>query len=253
MKLNPVYEFIKNHDTFTYLDVHNTLHEKVVSTEYLRQAFFYFAQGAFIKKIDDPMPEQVLLWVSADYDSDESKKTGEICFKPDGTEHWGYQAYKWDDKPDFFKMGKFHKTELFKKEFGKMKEPFNTRPFGMLVDFASKKFKDEYFVNGLTHNDKKPKEKWSGLSWEEIAERTRAEISRALFYIAVHNFGEEHGFQLKPHDRTHQWQRVVDLGVEYKKLWYMCLDKITKWSPEKKAFEMFKMHWMVDSETENMC
>ena len=95
MKLNPVYEFIKNHDTFTYLDVHNTLHEKVVSTEYLRQAFFYFAQGAFIKKIDDPMPEQVLLWVSADYDSDESKKTGEICFKPDGTEHWGYQAYKW--------------------------------------------------------------------------------------------------------------------------------------------------------------
>ena len=253
MKLNPVYDFIRNHDEFTYSDVFNGCMEHVVSTHYLESAFSYMARDALIKQVDAPMPEKII--VGERIVSWKIGKTLEETFENEPVREpiYGYQVFTWDDHPEFFKMGKFHKTVEWKKEFKKMKNPFMTSPFGLIVDFDSKKFKDEYF-NRTTHNDKKPREKWSNLGWEEIAERTRDEISRALYYIAVHNFNDrDSGFPLRPHDRKHQWQRVVDLGVEYQTLWYKCFDKMNKWSPQRKAREMFKMHWMVDSETENMC
>lgn len=254
MKLNPVYDFIKNHDEFTYADVITGCQELVVSTHYLENAFHYIANEALIKQVDAPMPEKVVVGhrvVEGSYG--EVDKDMMIIKEPDYENIYGYSVYGYNARPEFFKMGKFHKTTEWKKEFKNMKNPFLTSPVGMLVDFESKEFKDKYFTNHKTYNNKKPREKWSDLSWEEVAERTKGEVERALYYIAVHNFGSTRGFELRPHDRKHQWQRVVDLGVEYQALWYKCFDEKCKWSPEKKAFEMFKMHWMVDSETENMC
>lgn len=254
MKLNPVYDFIRNHDEFTYSDVFNGCQELVVSTYYLECAFSYMARNALIKQVNVPMPEKVV--VGTRIVSWETGDTLEETFQNEPVTEpvYGYQVFTWDDHPDFFKMGKFHKTAEWKKEFKNMKNPFMTRPFGFLVDLESKQFKDKYFIKHPTYNKEKSREKWSDLDWEEISNRTKDEISRALFYIAVHNFNDqEGGFPLRPHDRKNQWQRVVDLGVEYQTLWYKCFDKMNRWSPQRKAFEMFKMHWMVDSETENMC
>jgi hypothetical protein len=186
----------------------------VVDTQYLKDAFFYFAQQAYVLPVGKPLPEKVVLWESAIPDIEAMKKSEELIFKEETRKHWGYRVYDWTENPDFFKMGKFEKTELFAKDFKNMKEPFLTRPFGTLVDLESKTFKTKYFTNHLTHSDKKKREKWSDLAWEEIAKRTREEISRGLYYIAVHNASEEHGFQLRPHDRQHQWQRIVDTMVQ---------------------------------------
>lgn len=254
MKLNPVYNFIKKTNTFTFMDVMKACKDDVIDPYYIRQAFFYLASSATIKRVKDPMPDKVIVGEKiVKWDIGE---TLEETFKNEPVREpvYGYSVYKWDEKPDFHMMGKFHKTDEWKKEFGRMKNPFLTRPFGHLVDLDSTKFKDEFFTNHKTYNDKKPREKWSDLDWKEIAIRTREEISRGLYYIAVHNFDRaDHGFPLRPHDREHQWQRVVDIGLEYQMLWYRCFDKKCKWTPERKAFEMFKMHWIISSETENMC
>jgi hypothetical protein len=214
------------------------------------------------------MPEQIVTHVTAipDFDDDvildfggngkkpvKLKKKKFSIFRAEGKKHYGYRAFDYNDNPNFFTMGKFHKTELFK-EFKGMTNPFLRRPFGELIDLDGKKFKKETF-NYSTHNQEKPKEVWSDLGWTQISDKVRAEIERALYYIAVHNYGDKTGFPLKPEDRTKQWQRIVDLGVEFQNLWYKCWDhdKTVGWSKQRKALEMYKMYVQVDSETENMC
>jgi len=254
MKLNPVYTYIKEHKRFSLSDIIKSCHGFVVDTQYLKDAFFYFAQLAYVLPVGKPLPEKNVLWESAIPDIDAMEKSEELIFKEETRKHWGYRVFDWNENPDFFKMGKFEKTELFAKDFKNMKEPFLTRPFGTLVDLASPSFKKKYYTNGLTYHDNEPyKEKWSSLSYAEVSKRTRSEIERALFYMAVQHHDDQHGdgFALVPNDRKYQWQRVVDLGIEYdhcKKY-----GKLTKREERRCAFEMFKMHWMVNSETENMC
>lgn len=255
MKLNPVFDYIKSKKSFSLIDVFTHCSDKVVDTYYLKIAFSYMANEAWIKQVSAPMPEKVVIgerMVSPSNMKLDAK--GVITDDEPVTEPvYGYRVYNWDKYPDFFKLGKFHKTVEFEKNLGGMKNPFITNPFGLLVDLDSAEFKKKYFERPGRMCGVNRRNKYSELNWQEMAKMVDDEIKRGLYYIAVHNYGSQRSFELRPYDSKHQWQRIVDLGVEYQQKLYECYDVLSKLSKKEKTFEMYKMMWMVDSETENMC
>jgi len=245
MQLNPVFNYIKSKKTFSFIDVVKNCQDKVVDTFYIRSAFLYMANGAMIKQVNEPMPNKVrtkLAKIINDIFADELNYE----------DVYEYRVYEWNDKPDFFKLGKFHKTDEFEKQLGKMTDPFISSPMGSIDDLNSEEFKNKHFRCKIYNHEsgKLLRKKYSELSWEETSKQASDEIKRALYYMAIHN---NNGEGICLYDRSRQWQRVVDLGVAYQSLFYECNKETCKWTNQQKTFEMFKMYWMIISETENMC
>jgi hypothetical protein len=244
MKLNPIFQYIKNKKTFSFSGILKNC--KVVDPYYLSHPFIYMLKTAMIKSISDPMPKKIIIGKRlADY----SDIVTGVDLKYEDV--YGYSINKYSFTTtieDLCSCGVFHKTEEFKNELGNMTNPFVTDPFGYIVDLDSNEFKNEYFSRRMYGK----KKKYCDLRWDEMANYVKDEIERSLYYIAIH-YHNSNGFKIGVNDRTTQWQRIVDIGVEFQNLYYEFEDEKCILDDHQKSFEMFKFHWMINSETENMC
>jgi hypothetical protein len=259
MRLNPVYSVLKKNKQFTYKQVYDACKDKVINDYYIKDTFEYFIWNGYIKKIDSPMPSQVHVFDRLVWDKKiAGKKIQNMEFADYETE----PVYKYRVPPKFKDTDVFHKTFVFKQDFGNMKDPASQRPCGYIEDYADPtifdrlyKSKHQGWIGKVTKNT----------SWDEICAKIRGEVQRGLYYCAIHENIETYPelknykclFPIRLGDRSTQWQRIVDIGMILERTRAKFSEdeytKKNKLSKEYKHQEMLKLLFDIDSETENMC